>query len=62
MQMPITLEELKEKLKSWDEVILLDALGLTSEDLLDRFDDIVEQKYDQLIAEYIEDENDTTPY
>lgn len=55
--MPITLEELKEKLKSWDEVILLDALGLTSEDLLDRFDDVVQNKYDQLIAEYIEEED-----
>lgn len=56
--MPITIEELKEKLKSWDEVILLDALGLTSEDLLNRFDDVVDQKYDQLIAEYIEEEDD----
>jgi len=55
--MTITVEELCEKLKSWDEVILLDALGLTSEDLVERFQDIILAKYEQLIEEYEEEED-----
>lgn len=47
----ITFEELKEALKRLDEVTLLELLGIQSDDLVDRFDDIVEKKQEYLIKE-----------
>jgi len=48
--MVLTLEELKEKVKEQiNEVDLLEILEVTSEDLVDRFDDLIEEKYDILI-------------
>ena len=45
--MPLTLEELKEKLaEQLDEITLLDILGITSYDLVERFEDIIEDKFD----------------
>lgn len=38
-----TLEEVKERLKERvDEVSLVEYLGITAEDLVDRFEDIIE--------------------
>jgi uncharacterized protein YeeX (DUF496 family) len=48
--MALTLEELKEKVKEQiNEVDLLEILEVTSEDLVDRFDDLIEEKYDILL-------------
>ena len=47
----VTFEELKEALKRLDEVTLLELLGIQSDDLVDRFDDIVEKKQEYLIKE-----------
>ena len=47
----ITFEELKEALKRLDEVSLLELLGLQSDDLVERFDDIIEKKQEYLIKE-----------
>jgi len=49
--MNLTLAELKEKLSLLDELVVLELLDLTSIDILDRFEDIVEDNYDQLIKE-----------
>lgn len=49
--MTLTLAELKEKLIRFDELVLIELLDLTSEDLLDRFEDVVENKFDKLIKE-----------
>jgi len=49
--MNLTLVELKEKLSLLDELVVLELLDLTSIDILDRFEDIVEDNYDQLIKE-----------
>ena len=46
--MTTTFTELSEKLKQLDEVILLDLLGLSSEDIVNRFADIIDEKYDSL--------------
>jgi len=56
--MTITNEELKEKLKSIDEVSLLEKLEIYSDDIVDRFDDKIEEKWEQLILEF-EDNNGT---
>jgi len=43
-----TLEDIKDKLKQLDEVTLMEVLEITSEDLVDRFVDRIEQKEDTL--------------
>ena len=57
--MSFTFHELKERLKQIDEVSLMEVLGLTSEDLIERFSDIIENKYEELVKEF-EDENEET--
>ena len=47
----ITFEELKEALKRLDEVTLVELLGLQSDDLVERFDDVIEKKQEYLIKE-----------
>lgn len=47
----LTFEELKERLKQLDEITLLDLLGVTSEDLVERFEDIVEEDYERFEKE-----------
>lgn len=47
----LTLHELKEKLMQFDELDLIELLDLTSEDILDRFEDVVEDKYEMLRKE-----------
>jgi hypothetical protein len=46
--MTLTLPELIERLKELDEVTLLELLGVTSESLVDRFSDVIEEKQDAL--------------
>ena len=53
-----TIRDLIEDLKRLDEVTLLEVLGLTTEDILDRFEDIVEEKFDKLTNDFEEDETD----
>jgi hypothetical protein len=47
----LTLAELIEKLSVLDEVDIVELLDLTSSDILDRFEDVVEENYDKLIKE-----------
>lgn len=49
--MNLTLVELKEKLMQFDELDLIELLDLTSEDILNRFEDIVEDRYETLKKE-----------
>ena len=51
----ITFKELCEKLSETEETILVEILELNSEDIVDRFSDIIDDKYDYLIREF-EDE------
>jgi hypothetical protein len=47
----LTLPELKERLKSLDEVMLLELLDVASEDLVETFGDIIENNYNRLLKE-----------
>ena len=47
--MTILYVELLEKLKGLDEITLLELLEITSEDLINRFEDLIEEKYDRLL-------------
>ena len=49
--MNLTLAELKEKLMQFDEIDLIELLNLTSEDILERFEYIVEDKFETLQKE-----------
>ena len=51
MSMNITFEELKEKLQSVDEVTLLELLEIRSDDIVERFEDYIEEQQDKLMRE-----------
>ena len=53
-----TLEDIKDKLKQLDEVTLMEVLEITSEDLVERFVDRIEQKQETLEI----DLDDSTPW
>jgi len=55
--MTLTLEDLKEKLVHEDEVSLLEILEVNAEDIVERFEDKIELKYEELIEDYEEDED-----
>lgn len=49
--MNLTFEELKEKLQRVDEVTLLELLDIHSDDIIERFEDYIEEKQEQLTKE-----------
>jgi anion-transporting ArsA/GET3 family ATPase len=57
--MTLTLEDLKDKLKQVDNVILLEVLEISSDELVEAFVEHIEQLYDQLVTDFDdEDENE----
>jgi len=54
----LTLTDVFEKLKRLDELTLLEILEISSEEIVDRFQDLIEDKYDQLSEELDEEEED----
>ena len=53
-----TLEELKEKLTQLDEITILETLEITSDDLIEKFVERIEQQQDTLEKEV----DATTPW
>ena len=49
--MNLTFEELKEKLQNVDEVTLLELLEIRSDDIVERFEDFIEEQQDKLMRE-----------
>lgn len=49
--MVLTFWELKERLKRLPEIDLLEVLEISSEDLVERFQDLIEDKFDELAEE-----------
>ena len=62
--MTLLLTELLERLKLESELDLIDYLGLTSEDIVNRFKEEIEERYEELISGYEEDdeERNLDPY
>lgn len=56
----LTLPELRERLKSLDEVMILELLDISSEELVETFSDIVENNYTRLVKEVDWAEDDGT--
>lgn len=54
--MPLTLEELKDRLKKQDEVSLLEVLDISSEEIVERFIDLIEDRFEKL-EEELQDED-----
>ncbi len=50
--MSLILPELLEKLKDIDEITLMEKLEISSEDLVERFIDKIEEKFDSLEEEF----------
>ena len=49
--MPLTLVDIIDKLRMIDEVSLLEVLEITSEDIVDRFEDRIEERMDYLLED-----------
>jgi hypothetical protein len=49
--MALTLNEIKERLMRLDEIDLLEVLEISSEDLVERFTDYIEDRADELEQE-----------
>lgn len=54
--MSLTLEEVKEKLKKLDETSLLEVLNITSDQIVERFEDLIEDREDYFVKDLEEEE------
>lgn len=54
--MALTIEELKDKLKQVEVTLLLEVLEIDSEELVEAFVERIEDKYDQLVEEFEEED------
>ena len=54
--MSLTIYELQDRLKEVDELSLLEILGIGSDEIVEKFIDKIEEKFDKLSKEY-EDED-----
>lgn len=52
--MALTLEELKDRLKQLDEVILVDVLQLEAEDIVNRFEDVIKRNFVRIESQVYE--------
>lgn len=53
--MSMTYLDLEERLKRLDELTLLELIDVSSEEIVDRFGDIIEARFDEL-EQYFEEE------
>ena len=49
--MALTIHDLKDRLKQINEIDLLELLDISSEDLVERFVDLIEDNFDKLERE-----------
>jgi hypothetical protein len=49
--MALTLNDIKDRLKQIDEIDLLELLEINSEDIVERFTDLIEDNFDKLEKE-----------
>ena len=55
--MTMTITELFEKLKELDELSILEILNITSEDLVNKFQYEIEDKFDTLVEKFDDEDN-----
>lgn len=49
--MALTLNDIKDRLKQINEIDLLELLDISSEDIVERFTDLIEDNFDKLERE-----------
>lgn len=54
----MTISELFDKLKELDELSILEILNISSEEIVDRFQDEIEDKYDELSVKFEDEDNE----
>jgi hypothetical protein len=47
----LTLQEIKERLSQYDELTLLEVLDISSAELVDRFEDLIDEQHEVLAEE-----------
>lgn len=55
--MSLTIHDLFDRLKELDELSVLEILNLTSEDLVNKFQYEIEDKFDDLIEKFEDEDN-----
>lgn len=56
----MTLPELEERLKTFDEITLLERLNISSDDIVERFGDVIEREFESFENEFMAEEDDLT--
>jgi hypothetical protein len=55
----ITLIELREKIAdNYDEITILELLDITAEELVEAFSDKIEERFEKLSSEFLDEEPD----
>lgn len=59
--MPLTYQDLLERLKQLDEVSLMEILEVNSDMIVDRFQDNIEERLDYLVSEFEDEQDEQLP-
>ena len=51
----LTLSDVYNRAKLLDEITLLEVLKISSEDIVERFQDFIEENYEELIEEFADE-------
>jgi|TARA_R110002167_G_scaffold543_6_gene2449 hypothetical protein len=54
--MALTIADISDRLKHLDEITLLEVLDISSEDLVERFQDLIEDRAEELEEELRDDD------
>jgi hypothetical protein len=57
--MSLTIRDMIDRLRLLDEVTLLEVLNLSSEEIVDRFEDVIEDRFDTLLPIVDDDDQET---
>lgn len=55
--MSLTINELFDQLKELDEISILEILNISSEELIEKFKDEIEDKFDDLLEKFDDEDN-----
>lgn len=56
--MSITINELFDRLKELDELSILEILNISSEEIVQRFQDEIEERFDNLVTKFEDEDNE----
>jgi hypothetical protein len=56
--MSLTINELFDRLKELDELSILEILNISSEELVQRFQDEIEYRFDNLVTKFEDEDNE----